>query len=91
MGVNPNSSEASLLDKHKGKAGKTSLSFLPSSGVNVKLWNLEFSTCELDKKVTMAGFIKDHDTCTGYHATERRHCPHQGKLEDDQGSAGDAS
>ena len=62
MGVDPTSSEAPLSGKHKGKeltagtskrsrkkAGEISSAFLPSSGVNIKLWKHEFSACELGR------------------------------------------
>ena len=62
MGVDPSSSEAPLLDKHKGKeltagmskrpkkkAGETSSIVLPSSGANTELWKPEFSACELGR------------------------------------------
>ncbi|GFY85506.1 hypothetical protein Acr_04g0002440 [Actinidia rufa] len=68
MGVDPDSLGPSLLEKCKGKelieetsrrtkrrARKT------SSGASTKLWKLEFSTCELNKEVTVADSAKDYD------------------------------
>ena len=75
MGVRPNSSEALLLDKRKGKeltagtskmsnkkARETTSTFLPSSNANAKLWKPEFSACVLGRQVTVADSAKDHDT-----------------------------
>ena len=75
MGFGPNSSEAPLLDKRKGKelmarmskrskkkTGRTSSAFLFSLGANAKLWKPEFSAYELGKQVTVENFAKDHDT-----------------------------
>ena len=63
VGVNPNSSEASLLEKRKGKeltigtsnrskkkAGETSSDFLPSTGANAELWKPKLFACKLDGK-----------------------------------------
>ena len=75
MGVDPNVPEAPLLDKRKGKdltvstskrskkkAKNTSSAFLPSSGMIGEIWKPEFSTCELDKQVTVVDSTKNHDT-----------------------------
>ena len=75
MGVKSSSSEALLLDKHKGKelavgpskrskkkAGETSSAFLQSSDANAELLKSEFSTTELGKQVTVVDFDKDQNT-----------------------------
>ncbi|GFS40393.1 hypothetical protein Acr_00g0068280 [Actinidia rufa] len=75
VGVESSSSEASLLDKHKGKelaagpskkskkkASGMSSAYLPSSSVDTELWKPEFFIVKLDKQVTAADFAKDYDT-----------------------------
>ncbi|GFS32290.1 hypothetical protein Acr_00g0021780 [Actinidia rufa] len=44
------------------KKGETSSAFLPFSNVHAELWKPIFSIVELGKEVTVADFVKDHDT-----------------------------